>query len=223
MRAPTFSAVLFDLDGTLADSAEDIIAALALAFADVGVEPAQPLHLLVDGSPLEVLFAVAAPGAPEAQYAAFAARYRAHYDHLGHARTRLYPGVRETLEALALLRPRPWLAVAPAKRSETARSVCAHLGVESFFAAIEGTGGTRVPPKPAPDLLLRLQAQAGVPAERCLLVGDTLRDVRAGQAAGMRTAAATWGLGRREDLARAGADHVLEDMEDLLPLFVARG
>ncbi len=218
MRVPRFAAVFFDLDGTLADSAKDITLALEFALAEVGVRTEQPVHLLVDGSPLEAIFAVAAPGANAAQYDRFARCYRAHYDTLQHGNTRLYPGVFETLEALSLLRPRPWLAVATAKRSETARAVCRHLGIEGFFRSIEGTAGTAIPPKPAPDLLQLLLRRAESPADRCLHVGDTLRDVYAGKAAGMRTAAATWGHGRREDLVRAAPDHVFEDLEDLLPL-----
>lgn len=218
MRVPRFAAVLFDLDGTLADSAKDITLALEHALAEVGVRTEHPVHRLVDGSPLEAIFAVAAPGATEAQFDRFARCYRARYDALGHGNTRLYPGVMETLEALALLRPSPWLAVATAKRSETARAVCRHLGVEGFFGSIEGSAGTAIPPKPAPDLLNLLVRRAEVPPERCLLVGDTLRDVYAGKAAGVRTAAVTWGHGRREDLLRASPDHVFEDIEDLLPL-----
>jgi HAD superfamily hydrolase (TIGR01509 family) len=219
MRAPRFAAVLFDLDGTLADSAQDITEALELAFADVGVHTEHPVHRLVDGSPLEAIFALAAPGSGPADFDRFAGAYRAHYAALAHRSTRLYPGVRETLEALSLLRPRPWLAVATAKRSVTARAVCEHLGIAQHFRAIEGTAGTALPPKPAPDLVHLLVRRAETPADRCLLVGDTLRDVLAGRAAGVRTAAATWGHGRREELVAARPDHVLEDLEDLLPLF----
>jgi phosphoglycolate phosphatase len=218
MRAPRFAAVLFDLDGTLADSAQDITLALEFAFAEVGVRTEHPVHRLVDGSPLEAIFALAAPESTGADFARFASAYRARYDVLGHQNTRLYPGVRDTLEALSLLRPRPWLAVATAKRSVTARSVCRHLGIERHFHAIEGTAGTKIPPKPAPDLLRLLLRRAESPPARCLLVGDTLRDVHAGKAAGIRTAAVTWGHGRREDLIHARPDHMLEDLEDLLPL-----
>jgi HAD superfamily hydrolase (TIGR01509 family) len=218
MRAPRFAAVFFDLDGTLADSARDITLALEFAFADVGIHTEHPVHRLVDGSPLEAIFALASPESTSAEFDRFALAYRARYEALGHQSTRLYPGARETLEALSLLRPPPWLAVATAKRSVTARAVCQHLGIEQHFRAIEGTAGTALAPKPSPDLLNLLLRRAEVPADRCLLVGDTLRDVLAGKAAGVRTAAATWGHGRREELIRARPDHVLEDLEDLLPL-----
>ncbi len=219
MRPPRFSAVFFDLDGTLADSAQDITLALEFAFADVGIHTEHPIHRLVDGSPLEAIFALAAPDSTSAQFDRFALAYRARYETLGHQHTRLYPGVRETLDALSLLQPTPWLAVATAKRSATAREVCKHLGIEKHFRAIEGTSGTAIPPKPAPDLVNALLRRAEAPADRCLLVGDTLRDVLAGKAAGVRTAAATWGHGRREELVLARPDHVLEDLEDLIPLF----
>jgi hypothetical protein len=98
-----FDAILFDLDGTLADSAADISLALRRAFEDLAITSVRPVDSLVDGSPLEEIFAVAAPGADPSLFDRFVSRYRAHYQGTGHARTRLYPGVMDTLEPVSTM------------------------------------------------------------------------------------------------------------------------
>jgi phosphoglycolate phosphatase len=214
-----FDAILFDLDGTLADSAADISMALRRAFEDLAITTVRPVDSLVDGSPLEEIFAAAAPGADPGLFDRFVSRYRAHYQGGGHARTRLYPGVVDTLEALRLLRPRPRLAVATSKRPEAARGLCVHIGIAGFFEVIDGSGGTGLRHKPSPELLLRVCEALDVRPARALMVGDTARDVLAGRAAGMRTAAVLYGLGARDALMAAAPDHVFEDFEDVLSLF----
>jgi HAD superfamily hydrolase (TIGR01509 family) len=214
--AAPFDAILFDLDGTLADSAEDIRAALALAFQDLGVRVEASLATLVDGSPLEEIFAVALPGGTPAQLERFVAAYRAHYER-GCARcTRLYPGVRETLQALRALRPPLRLGVATTKRELAALTLLEALEITDCFDVIAGSGGTTMPPKPAPDLLLAVARRLGVAPERTLMVGDTLRDVLAGQRAGMRTAAVTYGLGAADSLSAARPDYLIEEFEEVL-------
>ncbi len=214
-----FDAILFDLDGTLADTAADISLALRRAFEDLAIATVRPVDSLVDGSPLEEIFAAAAPGADPGLFDRFVSRYRAHYQGGGHAKTRLYPGVADTLEALALLRPRLRLAVATSKRAEAARGLCLHVGIAGYFDVIDGSGGSAVRHKPAPDLLLRVCGALDVHPSRALMVGDTARDVLAGRAAGMRTAAVLYGIGSRDALLAAGPDHVFEDLEDVLSVF----
>jgi phosphoglycolate phosphatase len=221
MSPRRFDAIVFDLDGTLADSAADISLALRRAFEDLEILVARPIEALVDGSPLEEIFAVAAPGADHSLYDRFVSRYRAHYHATGHSQTRLYPGVIETLEALSLLSPRPRLAIATAKRPEAARGLCLATGIARYFDVIDGSGGSTMRHKPAPDLLLAVARALDVSPGRALMVGDTARDIAAGRAAGMRTAAVLYGLGSREDLAAASPDHALEDIEDVLTLVAA--
>ena len=221
MKPLRFDGVLFDLDGTLADTAADIALALEEACRDVGVTMRQPVRSLVDGSPLEEIFAVLSPGAEPAAFERFASSYRARYLANGHRLTRIFPGVIDTLEALTLLRPRPRLGVATARRAEAARGLCVDMGLARYFDTIEGSGGTAMAPKPAPDLPLTISFLWQMRPERILFVGDTVRDVLAGRAAGMQTAAVLYGLGDREAIAAAKPDHLLEDIEDLLALLSA--
>ncbi len=214
-----WDAVVFDLDGTLADSAADIAEALRRAFVAAGLELRRPVSSLVDGSPLEEIFAVGAPDAAPEDFDRFVSAYRAGYAALEHRQTRLYPGVADTLESLQLLRPAPRLAVATAKRTEAAEELVRRLGIADRFAVVAGTSGSRLRHKPAPDLPLWVCAQMGVSPGRAIMVGDTVRDIEAGRAAGMTTAAVLYGLGDRDALRGARPDFVLEDMEDLLGLW----
>lgn len=217
MRRP-FDAILFDLDGTLADSASDIADALDEAFRSLGLVPRQPVSVLVDGSPLEEIFAVAAPDADAASFERFVRAYRGAYLAAGYRRTRLYPGVVQTLEALSSLRPPLRMAIATSRRSDAARGLAAAMSIEHHFEHIEGSGATQLRAKPSPDLLDLLARRMDLPPERVLMVGDTARDVAAGRAAGMRTAAVLYGLGAREQLLAERPDHLLEDIEDVLSL-----
>jgi phosphoglycolate phosphatase len=216
MAAHAFDAVLFDLDGTLADSAEDIRRALECAFRDVGVGLERGVDHLVDGSPLEEIFAAAIPGGTTAELARFIEAYRHHYERAQHTTTRLYPGVRETIATLRSMLPRVKLAVATTKRASSAVSLIETLGLRDAFDVIAGSGATAMRPKPAPDLLLHVSEQLGVAPMRALMVGDTLRDVVAAQRASMRVAAVTYGLGNVQALIDARPDYVLEEFDELL-------
>jgi phosphoglycolate phosphatase len=213
-----FDAVFFDLDGTLVDSAEDIRHALGHAFADIGVDMSARLASLVDGSPLEEIFAVAVPRGSAADMERFITSYRRHYETDLVKFSRLYPAVRETLDALDAMRPRLRLAIATTKRESTARSLADALDIARVFDRIAGSGATTIKPKPEPDLLLAIAADLGVTPSRVLMVGDTLRDVISGQRAGMRTAAVTYGLGNVAALIDARPDYVLEEFDELLVL-----
>ena len=219
--AIAFDAILFDLDGTLADTAADIEQALRRAFEDLSMVVPAGISVLVDGSPLEEVFAVAAPDATPDDFDRFVSKYRSHYAAGGHRLTRLFPGVIETLESLELLRPRLRLAIATARRADIARGLAATLGIERYFDRIDGSTGTTLRHKPAPDLLQSTASLLGASPARTIMVGDTVRDILAGRAAGMRTAAVLYGLGRPDALLAARPDHVLEDLEDLLTLLGA--
>ncbi len=220
MNAPpsptTFDAILFDLDGTLADSARDIALGIERALTAVGLAVPSNLLTMVDGSPLDEIFAMAAPGAEPAMFPRFAQAYRSAYDAHGHANTSLFPGVRDTLEALSTLRPKVRLGVATTKRGSVARDLLRTLEAEHFFDVIEGSAGTDMPHKPAPDLLLHVCGKLDVAPGRSLMVGDTLRDIYAARRAGMRSAAVTFGMGGSDEIIAARPDFVLEEFDELL-------
>lgn len=205
MRDP----ILFDLDGTIADTTADIAASLAIAFDAIGIAIDRPVASLVDGSPLEEIYDAHARRPGAAERAAFVTAYRTSY---GETRTRLFPGVTELLDGLA---GRP-LAIATSKPTSSAARVVDALGVRRRFELVVGSGASAIPPKPAPDLLLHAAERLEAPPGRCVMVGDTARDVIAGRLAGMMTVAVTWGMGARSELADAGPDRLVDDAAELL-------
>src|SRR5580698_1512778 len=188
--------VLFDLDGTLVDTAPDIASALAAALEPTGVPP-PPLEVVKrmvgDGARELVRRALAAePGlagreeSEEKTLGRFLASYRANVC----VASRLYPGVAEGLTALR--GDATALAVVTNKPGDLARSLLGTLGVVAFFEAIIGEGDG-FPRKPDPAAARSVLAKVGAPVTRTFVVGDGLPDMRLGRALGATAIAATWG------------------------------
>ena len=194
-----FSLVLFDLDGTLVDTAEDIAAALNAALGDRGF-PTLPTPTVVGyvGNGAAKLVQRALPPAEVAadDEADLVRRFKAHYAANVCVRSRLYPGI---AELLARLPPDVGLAVLTNKPGDLARPLLQALGLARRFQHIigEGDGFAR---KPAPDSVRWLMQQHGAAPETTLLVGDGLPDVQVARAAGCAAAAATWGYTPRAAL-----------------------
>lgn len=208
--------VLFDLDGTLIDSAPD----LAGAANDMLVARSLPTLALGQLSPmcgsgargmLGVAFQVG-PGEKdyEALKSEFLDRYEARMLHSTYA----YPDVPPMLESLAAARL-PW-AIVTNKAERFALPLTDALGLRARAVAVVG-GDTTPHTKPHPAPLLEAARRAGVNPLHCIYVGDDERDVIAGRAAGMRTAAAGWGyLGVGKSAHDWGADFVLSSPSQLL-------
>ena len=195
--------LVLDLDGTLVDSVPDLAAALNRLMAARFLHPfAEPevMRMVGDGARVLVERAFAARGrAPdEAALADFLADYGAH----AAVRTRAFPGVKETLQALA---DDGWLlAVCTNKPQAPARTLLAALGLDGYFAAIGG-GDSFPVRKPDPGhLLATLQAAGGTPA-RAVMAGDHHNDVLAAEGLGMKAIFAAWGYGGPEIGAHAAA------------------
>ena len=186
---PRFQLYLFDVDGTLVDSAADICGAVRQALAEAGVDslPEDYLRSFI-GHHLFDLFREVLPESTQQDHERLLARYRAIYLARRHASTRVYPGVEPMLAALGGLK-----STATTKSSETARQVLELFGLARYFNHVQGTDG--FPSKPAPDVILRSLDRLGVRPENCLLVGDAAPDMEAGRRAGVRTCAVTWGYG----------------------------
>ena len=207
MSAP---AIVFDLDGTLVDSLDDIVNTFVSAFTNLGL-PA-PYHAAVRrlvGGPLEEMYAAFAPA--EA-VAALVADYRVNYPRNYLDNSRPYPGVVELLTALGD-NGHPRL-VATTKRTAVARRFVAAMGLEDLLDHVQGTDD--FPHKPAPDVIWR--ALEAVGAAGSWMVGDTVTDVLAGKAAGLRTYAVSWGTHDAELLATAAPDVLEPDLTALSAL-----
>ncbi|WP_024868673.1 phosphoglycolate phosphatase [Pseudoxanthomonas suwonensis] len=210
-------AVLFDLDGTLVDSASDIAEALNRTLESLGyprVPETTVRGWIGEGVRQLVATALRHAGderAPEAVMDGF----MVHYRQCLLRSPVLYPGVAEGLE---LLRERGLpMAVCTNKPQAMVEPLLGHLGIAGFFRAFAG-GDTLPQRKPDPAPLLHLAGLLGVEAGDCLMVGDSATDRDAAVAAGMPVALVRYGYPRGMDLENAGAVAVLDDLRQLQSL-----
>ena len=206
------TAYLFDIDGTLLDSAADISAAVAAACRDDGREP-PPRGAVARyvGRPLAEMFADFCPGISPEGIQRLTGFYREHYHARNHRSTRVYPGVGEMLAALPGRK-----STATTKHTQTTAVVLELFGLRQYFQHIQGSENGRY--KPDPTNLLAAAEALGVRPKECLMVGDTVSDVEAGKRAGMHTCAVAWGYGDCEEVRRAGPDYWIEAPGELLSL-----
>lgn len=208
---PAFPVYLFDVDGTLLDSAPDICGAIqeVLAGTRVGVLPEEFLRGYIGRHFLE-LFRDVLPEAEPEEVERLIAEYRRIYPARGHANTRVYPGVKEGLARLPGLK-----ATATIKGTPTTRAVLEKFGLLEHFHHVQGTDG--FPPKPEPDVILASLAALGAKPEDCLMVGDSPSDMEAGRRAGAKICAVRYGYGKVEDLRRFDPDFWIDDLRELAP------
>ena len=208
--------VLFDVDGTLVDSAPAITHCLARAIESVGlVAPAVEVLGADIGPPLEE--ALAAHGVPAGSMEEAKATYRSSYATEGLERSELYPGVVGLLDALTSAGVR--LATATSKRVPMATDVCRHLGILDHFEVIGGAGELDRLHKPE-ILAWTLERLGGSVPGRTVMVGDRRFDVAGGNALGLPTIGVLWGYGTAEELHGAGA-RITVDAPDALPVALA--
>ncbi|MEX2502181.1 MAG: HAD family hydrolase [Trueperaceae bacterium] len=204
------AALVFDLDGTLVDSLADIVGSFRDAVAEGGVPaPSEAEVAALIGAPLEAM--AGRFTSDPATVRAVCDAYRRIYPTRFARSTRPFPGVREVLDAL---RGRGWaLTVATTKRTDMARRLTDALDLTRQLDHVQGTDDG-VPHKPAPDVVLR--AAAAVGAEARWMIGDTVTDLQAGRAAGLRTYAVTWGTHDAQRLANERPNVLADDLDGLL-------
>ncbi len=183
--------VIFDLDGTLTDSAEGIVASFRHALAAIGAPvPEGDLVTRIVGPPM--LHTLQSMGLGERADDAIAA-YRADYTSRGWSMNRPFTGVPALLADLAAAGVR--LAVATSKAEPTARRILAHFDLDGPFEVIAGAGvdGTRAAKA---DVLAHALDQLAPLPERVVMIGDRSHDVEGAAAHGIGTIVVDWGYGR---------------------------
>lgn len=210
------AALLFDLDGTLIDSAAAICSAASEAFAQLGakvhasdIEP----HL---GAPLPELYHHFVGDGDVARLKQFVARYIEAHDAHPEADPPPLPGVREGLCALQDALGLP-TAVATTKPSARAMRQVRAASLHGFFHHVQGTD-PGMAPKPAPDVVRSACAQLDRPADEAVLVGDTQRDVDAARAAGAAAVVVAYSDANAARARGWKPDHVVRSLEELLDL-----
>lgn len=208
-------AVFFDLDGTLVDSAPDMIVAMRRLRVEQGESPqgAESIGAVVSKGG-RAMIRRGFPHADEARVEALLPRFLELYAQAIAAHSALFPGIDGVLAALESRGIR-W-GVVTNKPGALARALLAALALDSRCAALV-CGDCLAQKKPDPAPILHACALVGVSPAHCIYVGDDLRDIEAGHAAGMRTFAAAWGYVDGEDVRDWGADAVVATPAALLP------
>ena len=214
----TVRGVVFDLDGTLVDSRQDIVAACQHMLHEHGrpeLPPDEIAGFVGDGARLLVARATRLR-ADEPALEPFLATYLAYYAAHGHERTGLLPGVESVLDALQHLP----LALCTYKPRATLDPLLEHLDLVSRFTVV--VGAEDVPRhKPDPLPLQYIAERLATSASHLVMVGDGPQDVEAGRAAGARTVGIPGCFLPRSRLVAACPDVLIEDITEL-PGTIAR-
>ncbi len=212
--------LLWDLDGTIADTGRDIATAVGDLLIGRGLKPL-PLESVLRhvGRGVRVLVVrslneAGAPAADEAELELAIATFRAHYGRHLMDTTRAFPGIPELLDALRGKGRR--MGVVTNKPEDFSRKILQELGLLPCFAAVVG-GDTLPERKPAPAPLLHaLEICApGTPPGRCVLIGDSITDVKTARAAGAPVCAVGWGIDPDGELRPSEPDWWMQTPDEL--------
>ena len=219
---PHFDAAIIDLDGTMVDTVGDFEIALRLALHDLGqaaVDRAFILRTIGKGSEHLISQALKQSGAPASLYDQAWVRYQHHYLAINGRHSTVYPGVVEGLKALRHAAVR--LACLSNKPTAFARPLLAQKGLDGFFEHTFG-GDAFARKKPDPLPLLQTCMALGSAPGRTLMVGDSSNDAVAARAAGCPVVLVSYGYNHGEPVAAAGADAVIDSLDQLPALLLAR-
>ncbi len=212
-------AVIFDMDGTLLDSLDDLADAGNAMLAELGypVHPVASYKNFV-GDGMEVLVRRALPDASKSDLPRALESMRREYGARWKDKSSLYPGVAEMLDAL-VARNIP-MVVFSNKPQDFALTIMKAIFGRWPFAMSLGAGGASgdIPKKPDPAGALLIARELGIAPADFLLVGDSPMDVQCALRAGMTPVAVTWGFREEADLRAAGADVVISQARELLTL-----
>ncbi|HUW84839.1 MAG TPA: HAD family hydrolase [Phycisphaerae bacterium] len=210
------TAIIFDLDGTLADTLRDIAEAMnaALTACHLAVHPVETYRSRV-GHGWAHLARESVTGVDVAQIEEVSRLAFQYYQWHLTDYTHLYDGIRPTLQGLSARGIR--MAVLSNKPHTLTVAVVERLGCAGMFVAIQGALAN-VAPKPDPALALAVSDRLGIAPPETFLIGDSAVDVETALRAGMVPVGVTWGFRDRSELVGASPIHIVERPADILRL-----
>jgi phosphoglycolate phosphatase len=208
---------VFDLDGTLLDSASAIVEGVRTCWSACGFPDPDPAFVRrIIGLPWEESIQMLLPGAGDEEFALI----RNYYAEIAQGRRRrpshseaLFSGARETLDALdgaGYL-----LAIITSRSNNRLVELLELQGIRGRFVTLKTTD--HGPGKPNPHLMLQTLAETGVAEQDTVMVGDTTFDVLMARNAGTVAVGVSWGVHERDELVQAGAAHVVDEFHEILP------
>ena len=209
-------AIVFDLDGTLANSSTCIIETMHEVARQMNLPPVSDNAVRgMIGQHLNVMFPTLYNIHGEDMEQAIRL-YSIEYVRLTATLERLFEGALELVQKLS--QTDVLLAIATGKSQSGAENACERLGLTPYLNSIHGiVPGT--PGKPDPAVLIRAMNALGVSADECVMVGDTTFDMQLSQAVGVQAIGVNWGVHSREKLEAFGVK-VMGNMQELLAILV---
>ncbi|MGI6031836.1 MAG: HAD family hydrolase [Coriobacteriales bacterium] len=218
-----FDTVLFDMDGTLLATLDDLHASVNYALAECGLSQVSLDEtrlaagygsiVLID----ETTHHAYPTDSPEFKrvHDAFTAHYNAHHNDT----TKPYDGIPELLDALNERGAK--LAIVSNKADRDVEQLRRLWFADSIPMAVGRVDG--IPPKPAPDMVFKALERMGSTADRAIYIGDSEPDAQVGKAAGCTTVCCTWGFRDRATLAAEHPDYLIDEPLELLSIYDGKG
>lgn len=203
--------ILFDLDGTLIDTNELIMASFAHTFKQYGIAFTEEELKHFNGPPLVDTFSALMPERVEDMVAT----YRKHNAENHDGYVRIFPYVKETLQKLQ--EQNIQMAVVTSKMNQVATHGIEFTNITPYIQHVVAVDDVEHA-KPHPESILRAMELLKADPATTLMVGDNYHDIEAGQNAGVRTAGVAWSHKGKDFLAEYNPTYMLEDMRDLLDL-----
>ncbi|MBI3333714.1 MAG: HAD-IA family hydrolase [Candidatus Omnitrophica bacterium] len=211
--------IVYDLDGTLVDTREDIAQSANHMLGRMGLAPlsVQEISGFVGDGVVSLVQGCLRSQDPQ-RVEEGVRIYRAYYGSHFLDRSRLYPGARELLDHFNEKKQ----AVITNKPNPFSLDILKGLGVAGYFAEVIA-GSVDYPAKPHPAALLAVMARSGAEPPQTLLIGDSPIDIELGRGAGVETVALTHGFGRRQEIEAAAPAAIVADFKEMLQLAKERG
>ncbi|MBE6871790.1 MAG: HAD family hydrolase [Ruminococcaceae bacterium] len=209
-----YKAVLFDLDGTLADTLADLAAGCNKALADFGYPPheKEKYKYFVGNGAMVLMQRILPVDAPEGKYLELRERFNYHYGNGLLDTTCLFDGIEKMLNDLKAEGVK--LAVFSNKPHDMTKKIMDTLCKDGVFECVYGQS-EKMPRKPDPTALHIICKEIGVTEADCVYVGDSGGDMKVAAAAGMDSIGVLWGFRKEDELCESGATHIAKTVHDI--------
>ena len=207
--------IIFDFDGTLGDTRRNIVKTMQMTIEELHLpNRVEEECASTIGLPLTVCFETLFPDLKQEEVQQCAVTYRRIFaENLQSMMPQPFPGVIETL--MTLKQQGYVLTIASSRSHVSLVELTQNMGIADCISYLIGADDVKEA-KPKPEPVLNTLVAMQFPASEALVVGDMAVDILMGANAGAKTCGVTWGNGSREELQQAGADYIIDSMEELL-------
>ena len=207
--------IIFDFDGTLGDTRRNIVTTMQMTIAEMQLPSRSDDECAATiGLPLAGCFRMLYPAMEEKHSLQCAETYRRIFnENLQFMKPDAFPGVAETLAVLKKLGYT--LSIASSRSRKSLVELTHHMGIDDQLSLLIGADDVKEA-KPKPEPVLKTLATLKFKAAETLVVGDMAVDILMGANAGAMTCGVTWGNGSKEELVAAGADFIIDKMEEIV-------